>query len=108
MRELVFSLDSVFPSSSRFHSFFFLSTAAVRASGTPVLLRPASSLYLSLPLSFLFSRKKGKKRREWDKLVNLYANGSDSTVEADRGVTAVSAARLRVGSRRATEGKVQR
>lgn len=31
-------------------------------------------------------------KREWDKLVNLYANGFDLELEADRGVTAVSAA----------------
>jgi len=36
-------------------------------------------------------------KREWDKLVNLYANGFD--LEADGGVTAVSAQRLREGSR---------
>jgi len=36
-------------------------------------------------------------KREWDKLVNLYTNGFD--LEADGGVTAVSAQRLGRGSR---------
>lgn len=55
----------------------------------------SSSLFLRRYPAFLllfFSYK-----REWDKLVNLYANGFN--LMADRGVTTVLTARLRRGSR---------
>lgn len=69
MRKLVFSLDFV---SYRFR-FFFAATGCARFY---------LSLYLSLSLSLSLVAVPASsspffwKKREWDKLVNLYANGS--------------------------------
>lgn len=81
--KLVFSFDFVSPYRSHSSSLAPLDTYIF-------LFLPLSS---SLPrVSFLFFCK-----REWDKLVNLYANGFN--LRTDRGVMMLSAVRLNGGSR---------